>query len=113
MSRKEKDLDEDLVRFSQFPLGEMPERANTTPLWDVFKEHIVEAASEQGIAVAPVHRAFNDLDGDDDSRDFGPLGVFLGIILASILGGLFLYRRSKATPDDLDFGDDDTDEAVS
>ncbi|MCZ6724826.1 MAG: hypothetical protein O6846_01185 [Thaumarchaeota archaeon] len=51
--------------------------------------------------------------GDEDSRDFGPLGVFLGIILASILGGLFLYRRSKATPDDLDFGDDDTDEAVS
>ena len=51
--------------------------------------------------------------GDDDSRDFGPLGVFLGIILASILGGLFLYRRSKATPDDLDFGDSDNDEAVS
>jgi len=46
MLRKEKELDEDLVRFSQFPLGEMSERANTTPLWDVFKEHIVEAASE-------------------------------------------------------------------
>ena len=46
--------------------------------------------------------------GDEDQRDFGPLGVFVGIILASILGGLFLYRRSKAKPEDLEFDSDDT-----
>ncbi|MFQ6011819.1 MAG: COG1361 S-layer family protein [Nitrososphaerales archaeon] len=48
--------------------------------------------------------------GDEDSREFGPLGVFIAIILASFLGGLFLYRRSKRKPDDFEF---DNDDAVS